>query len=305
MLWTVPTGVSGLKCAEYSPAPLTKRSGNCGSPSLRPAPAHDLKSAEARPGLKRQIVAPRQHSQGESVGGVLARALAGEDPVAHGHREFLVGVGVARGDVGPHAGQGLTRFGDLLRQGADLPADAVLLVEVGGSELVELADFGIDLDLLHDGGIAGGDGLDLGVGERAAFEILGGADGGLAAHDLLDEAGLGFERLPHIGVERAFRDVAVDLDFRVEIALPQNAAFALLDVAGPPGRIQMMERGQAASARSCPRPSFPSSRSGFARARHSRSVKSVILAASVSASWMKAISRSGMPLAMSRARSSS
>ena len=114
------------------------------------------------------------------------------------------------------------------------------------SELVELADFSIDLDLFHDGRIAGSDGLDLGVGEGSAFEVLGRADGGLAAHDLLNKPGLGFQRLPHIGVERAFRDVAVDLDFGIEVSLPQNAAFALFDIAGPPGRIQMMERLEAA-----------------------------------------------------------
>ena len=62
---------------------------------------------------------------------------------------------------------------DLLGQAFHLPADVVLLVEMGGAQLVELADFGIDLDLFHDGGIAGGDGLDFGVGERAAFEVLG------------------------------------------------------------------------------------------------------------------------------------
>ena len=158
----------------------------------------------------------------------------------------------------------------LLRQGAELPADAVLLVEVRGAQLVELADFGVDFDLFHHGGIAGGDGLDFGVGQSAAVEILGGADRGLAAHHLLDEAGLGFQGLPHIGVERAFGDVAVDFDFGIEIALPQNAALALLDVAGPPGRIEMMQRAQGAAARSSPRPSFRWSRSGCGRARRSR-----------------------------------
>jgi hypothetical protein len=37
--------------------------------------------------------------------------------------------------------------------------------------LNELADFGIDLDLFHDGGVSGGDGLDLGIGESAAFDV--------------------------------------------------------------------------------------------------------------------------------------
>ena len=57
--------------------------------------------------------------------------------------------------------------------GREFAADAVLLVEVRRAQLVQLADFRIDLDLFHDGRIAGGDGLDFGVGERAAVEVLG------------------------------------------------------------------------------------------------------------------------------------
>ena len=60
----------------------------------------------------------------------------------------------------------------MLGQAFDLPADVVLLVDMGGAKLVELADFGIDLDLFHHGGVSGGDGLDLGIGESAAFEVF-------------------------------------------------------------------------------------------------------------------------------------
>ena len=70
--------------------------------------------------------------------------------------------------------QSLFRFGDVTRQVADLPSDVTLLVCMNGAQLVELADFGVDLDFLHDGGIAGRDRLDLGVGQSAAVEILGG-----------------------------------------------------------------------------------------------------------------------------------
>ena len=100
---------------------------------------------------------------------------------------------------------------DLLGQALHLPADIVLLVDVGGAQLVELADFGIDLDLFHHRRIARGDGLDFGVGERAAFEVFRLAHGDAAVHHLIDEAGLRLQRLPHIGVERSFGDVAVDM----------------------------------------------------------------------------------------------
>ena len=176
---------------------------------------------------------------------------------------------IARRDVRMQMLEGLSRVGDLLGQIAKLPADVVLLVEMGGAQLVELADLGVDFDLFHHGGIAGGDGLDFGVGESAAFEILGGADRSLAAHDLLDEAGLGFEGLPHIGVERAFGDVAVNLDFRIEIALPENSPLALLDVARPPGRIEMMQRAKAALHVRARSHLFRRTDDEFARARHS------------------------------------
>ena len=56
--------------------------------------------------------------------------------------------------------------------------------------------------------------------------------------------GFGFERLPHIGVERAFGDIAVNLHARIFIALPENASFALFHVRRPPRRIEMMKRNQ-------------------------------------------------------------
>ena len=150
-------------------------------------------------------------------------------------------MGIAGEDIGGDGSVVLPGALDLLGQAFHLPADVVLLVDMRGAKLVELADFGIDLDLFHDGGIARGDGLDLGVGERAAFEVFGLAHGDAAVHHLIDEAGLGFEHLPHIGVERSFGDVAVDLDFGVVVALPQDSAFALLDVARPPRGVEVME----------------------------------------------------------------
>ena len=82
------------------------------------------------------------------------------------------------------------------------------------------------------GGIAGGDGFHLGVGQLLAADILGLAHGAVAGHDLVDEPGLGLQGLPHIGIEGAFGDVAEDRDFLVRIALAQDAAVALLDLGG-------------------------------------------------------------------------
>ena len=59
---------------------------------------------------------------------------------------------------------------------------------------------------------------------------------------LLDEAGLRFQRLPHIGIERAFCDVAENAYLRVQIALTQDAPLALFNVARAPWRVEMMQR---------------------------------------------------------------
>ena len=126
-------------------------------------------------------------------------------------------MGIAGEDIGGDGGVVFPGALDLLGQAFHLPADVVLLVDMGGAKLVELADFGIDLDLFHDGGVSGGDGLDLGIGERAAFEVFRLADGDAAVHDLIDEAGFRLQHLPHIGIERSFGDVAVDLDFGLSL----------------------------------------------------------------------------------------
>ena len=169
----------------------------------RACPAQDFESPERCPQPRRVIVAAGHHGADERSGGFLARAFAGEHLLADIHGEVLGIMRIARRDVRMEMLDCLSRVFDLLGQIPKLPADAVLLVEVNRAQMVELADLGVDFDLFHHGGIAGRDGLDFGVSQSAAFEILGGADRSLAAHDLLDEAGLGFEGLPHIGVERA------------------------------------------------------------------------------------------------------
>lgn len=66
-------------------------------------------------------------------------------------------------------------LGDFVGEAPDLPADVVLLVEMGGAELVEVADFGVYFYLFHYGGIAGCDGLDFGLVANALRPGQGGA----------------------------------------------------------------------------------------------------------------------------------
>jgi len=49
--------------------------------------------------------------------------------------------------------------------------------------------------------IAGGDGLDLGVGQCPGVEVFDPADGQVTGHDLGDEFRFGLEGLSHVGVK--------------------------------------------------------------------------------------------------------
>ena len=59
-----------------------------------------------------------------------------------------------------------------------------------------------------------------------------------------DKAGLRLQCLPHIGVEAPFGDVAVDRHFLVLVALPEDAALALLDLGRLPGGVEMVQGDQ-------------------------------------------------------------
>src|SRR5690606_20380059 len=80
--------------------------------------------------------------------------------------------------------------------------------------------------------------------EFLAADVLGTTLSVVAAHHLADEAGLGFQRLPHVGVEAAFGDVAIDGDLLVLVALAENAAIALLDLGWLPGGVEMVQGSQ-------------------------------------------------------------
>src|SRR5579863_1363840 len=147
------------------------------------------------------IVAPRKDRFRKGVGRRLPRTFAGENTIADRHTEFG-GLGCIPGrDINFDISQMLLLLLNPSQQVENLPTDMSLLIGVNGAQQIELSDFGVDVDLFNDGRIARGDCLDLRIGERAALKILGRPDRGFSPHHLLDEAGLGFERLPHVSVE--------------------------------------------------------------------------------------------------------
>ena len=132
--------------------PRIKRSGHAliileQSESAALPSAQNLEASERTARLHRLIVSPDEDCERQSLGRFLPRAFAGENAIADLHAELVGIVGVSGGDVGLDISQVLFRFGDLPRQIANLPADMALLIGMNGAQLVELADFRIDLDL--------------------------------------------------------------------------------------------------------------------------------------------------------------
>ena len=115
---------------------------------------------------------------------------------------------------------------------------------MGGAQPREPDQLGVHLGFLNHERIAGRDGFDLGVGQCGRVQVFKAADGHVAAHHLGDELRLRLQGLPHVGVERAFGDVAVNLDDGILVALPENPPLALLHVGRSPRRIEMMQGNQ-------------------------------------------------------------
>jgi hypothetical protein len=111
----------------------------------------------------------------------------------------------------------------------------VILLQEG-----EPLQLGVGLGQGQDGRVARRDCLDLRVGEFLAADVLGAAGRVVARHHLGDEAGLGLQRLPHVGIEAPFRDIAVDRHFFILVALAEDAALALFDLGRLPRRVQVV-----------------------------------------------------------------
>ena len=188
------------------------------------------------------LAGARRDDGGERLTGLLAGALAREDSAADRHGELRpfrlhalpVGEVLLVLPLGRAVELDVPReVGQLHRQ----TDDGALVV---GAEVVELANLGVGLDLLHDRGVAGGDRLHLGVGERDLVHVLDSAHRHLAPHELGDHPGLPLQPLPHVGVEGALGDVAEDLDLLVAVALPEDAPVALFDVGRAPRGVEVV-----------------------------------------------------------------
>ena len=159
----------------------------------------------------------------------------------HGKSVLLDRVGLQNGEIG---GKGLNeqpRLGHLMRKMLD--NHILRLIPLGhviGFQQLQFCHLNVQVHLLFDSGVAGGDHLDLGIGEGGGVHILNGAGGGFAGHHLTDKLLLVFHQPPVVSVKGALGHIAVNLHLLILIAAPDNAACPLFQVGGPPRTIEIV-----------------------------------------------------------------
>ena len=122
----------------------------------------------------------------------------------------------------------------------DLAPDGMPIIVVRRALALQPGDLALQPRLPHQPAVARCDRLGHGELVGLAAGILNSADGAVARQCRLDEPRLAFVVLPHRGIHRAERGVGVDVDLVVLIALPLDAALALLDLARQPRHVEMV-----------------------------------------------------------------
>lgn len=104
----------------------------------------------------------------------------------------------------------------------------------------ESLQFGVSFGERQHRRIAAGDGFDFGERQFLTADVFGSAGCVVAGHHLTDESGFRFKGLPHVGVETAFGNVAIDGDLFIQVTLPQDSSVTLFDFGRFPGCIETM-----------------------------------------------------------------
>ena len=111
-----------------------------------------------------------------------------------------------------------------------------------GLQEPEALHINVQVHLLLDVGIAGAEGLDLRIGQGGFVDVLRRAHRAFAGHDLPDEFLLALHQLIEVAVKGVFCDIGVDVHLVILVALPDDPALPLLEVGGPPGTVQVVQR---------------------------------------------------------------
>jgi hypothetical protein len=152
-------------------------------------------------------------------------------------QDGIISMGPHGCHVGRQFGQVFLLGGDHLGQIADRAAGHELFVQMVLLEQGQSLQFGIRLGECEHRGVARCNRFYLRVTQFLTTDVLGDSRSVVAGDDLTDKPRLGFQGLPHVGVEGSLGDVAVDLNFGILIALAKNAAIALFDFRRFPGGI--------------------------------------------------------------------
>ena len=135
----------------------------------------------------------------------------------------------------------LQRFDLLWELLDDLILQRITLTQVVGLEKLQAGNINVQIHLFLNVRITGAQGFDFSIGQSGFVNILCGANRALGGHDLADELLLALHKLIEVAVEGVLGNIGVDIHLRVLVALPNDAAFPLLQVGRSPGTIQMME----------------------------------------------------------------
>ena len=134
---------------------------------------------------------------------------------------------------------------DLLREFAqEVVFQPVLLALMICTHQLQPRNVHIQIHLFLDTLVTGTERLDLRIRQRRFVNVLTGTHGRFGCHNLRDEFLLIFNRLPEVSVKRSLRDISVNMDFLVAVALTDDASAALLQIARPPRAVEIMERNK-------------------------------------------------------------
>src|SRR5665213_4167702 len=129
----------------------------------------------------------------------------------------------------------------IIRCVANLPPYGVLVVYMRRALALQPGDLAFEPRLLHQPAVTGRDGLGHGELIGLAAHILQSAYRAVAGERRFDESWLALVILPHRGVHRAERGVGMDKNLLVLVALPFDAALALLDLARQARHVEMVQ----------------------------------------------------------------
>ena len=128
-----------------------------------------------------------------------------------------------------------------------------LLALMVGFQHLEFCDLNIQIHLFLDERISCAQCLDFCIGKSLFVHIIAGTHRGFGGHDLADKSLFILKGLEQVRIKRTLRDIVINPDLLILVALPDNASIALGHVAGLPANIQVMHRHKPRlHVRSCP-----------------------------------------------------